>query len=258
MRDDKRKIVSEVRKMYLEEVSNLRKKRDKDLYDLCLELGGHDFWDWQRELQTCVNPELNRFIEKRICSCCWFREEREIEEEVNLGKCCCKEVSGCYCKMGWPYDKQCSDCRDDWPEGTFRDSYCICKPAEEIKPTPTPVWLEKQLDIVENTVSQWSEEKQKRFANINSEENRKEIYEFAMKRSDETERLREGTECHVARPGEGTYECDIKNPCPACRLRELEKLERERKKIKENADIERKEEEEKIRASTSKSLKSLR
>lgn len=35
----------------------------------------------------------------------------------------------------------------------------------------------------------------------------------------EVARLREGVECHVARPGEGTYECDATDPCPACRLR---------------------------------------
>jgi hypothetical protein len=38
----------------------------------------------------------------------------------------------------------------------------------------------------------------------------------------EVERLREGEECHVARPGEGTYECNINKPCPACRLRSAE------------------------------------
>ena len=35
----------------------------------------------------------------------------------------------------------------------------------------------------------------------------------------EIARLREGKECHVARPGEGTYECSVDKPCPACRLR---------------------------------------
>jgi hypothetical protein len=43
----------------------------------------------------------------------------------------------------------------------------------------------------------------------------------------EIERLREGVECHIARPGEGTYECNINKPCPACRLRVAEKLVRE-------------------------------
>ena len=38
----------------------------------------------------------------------------------------------------------------------------------------------------------------------------------------ELSRLRKGEECHVARPGEGTYECDIEHPCPACRLRRAE------------------------------------
>ncbi len=35
----------------------------------------------------------------------------------------------------------------------------------------------------------------------------------------EVARLREGIECHVARPGEGTYECRVDDLCPACRLR---------------------------------------
>lgn len=38
----------------------------------------------------------------------------------------------------------------------------------------------------------------------------------------EVARLREGVECHAARPGEGTYECAIDRQCPACRLRTAE------------------------------------
>ena len=38
----------------------------------------------------------------------------------------------------------------------------------------------------------------------------------------EAARLREGEECHVARPGEGTYECRHDNLCAACRLRSAE------------------------------------
>lgn len=38
----------------------------------------------------------------------------------------------------------------------------------------------------------------------------------------EVKRLREGEECHVARPGEGTYECRHDNKCAACRLRSAE------------------------------------
>ena len=48
----------------------------------------------------------------------------------------------------------------------------------------------------------------------------------------EIARLREGVECHVARPGEGTYECRVDAPCPACRLREAE---RERDEEREKA-----------------------
>ena len=38
----------------------------------------------------------------------------------------------------------------------------------------------------------------------------------------EVARLRKGEECHVARPGEGTYECRHDNLCAACRLRSAE------------------------------------
>lgn len=38
----------------------------------------------------------------------------------------------------------------------------------------------------------------------------------------EVDRLRVGEECHVARPGEGTYECRHDNKCAACRLRSAE------------------------------------
>jgi hypothetical protein len=39
---------------------------------------------------------------------------------------CHKTISGCYCKIGWPYEKMCPKCRDD----KNRDirSYCVCPP----------------------------------------------------------------------------------------------------------------------------------
>lgn len=40
---------------------------------------------------------------------------------------------------------------------------------------------------------------------------------------EENERLRHGEECHVARPGEGTYECRTDAPCLACKVRLLTK-----------------------------------
>jgi len=40
--------------------------------------------------------------------------------------------------------------------------------------------------------------------------------------NDEIRRLRDGTECHEAQPGTGTYECSVDAPCPACRLRVAE------------------------------------
>jgi hypothetical protein len=44
------------------------------------------------------------------------------------GAYCKKRVANCYCAVGWSYEVQCPRCRDRWPEGAFRDSYCICPP----------------------------------------------------------------------------------------------------------------------------------
>jgi hypothetical protein len=49
------------------------------------------------------------------------------------GEYCNKKSPTCFCKVGWPYEEQCPQCRDTWPDGVFRDSYCIC-PLKEITP----------------------------------------------------------------------------------------------------------------------------
>jgi hypothetical protein len=45
-------------------------------------------------------------------------------------KTCRLGIPTCYCAVGWPYDKQCPDCRDNWGDAKFRDSYCICPSPE--------------------------------------------------------------------------------------------------------------------------------
>ena len=56
----------------------------------------------------------------------------EIDEGKRLaGAYCNHGVTGCFCAVGWPYERQCPGCRDRWPEGAFRNSYCICPPDEE-------------------------------------------------------------------------------------------------------------------------------
>ena len=52
--------------------------------------------------------------------------DRSIQQTVDIeaGEGCRKGVPGCMCKINWPPDKQCPDCREDQP----RDSYCVCPP----------------------------------------------------------------------------------------------------------------------------------
>jgi hypothetical protein len=76
----------------------------------------------------------------------------------------------------------------------------------------------------------------------------KELEGKIEKLSNEILRLQEGIECHVARPGEGTYECNVNDPCPACRLRQAEEIlgKREKKvgKLIRSGKILKKEQEE--------------
>lgn len=43
---------------------------------------------------------------------------------IELGHYCHKGNGGCFCRVGWPVERQCSLCR----EGAPRSSFCICAP----------------------------------------------------------------------------------------------------------------------------------
>ena len=45
---------------------------------------------------------------------------------------CQKGVEGCYCAVGYSYEKMCPDCRDGRaPDDIY--SYCVCPPKPEKK-----------------------------------------------------------------------------------------------------------------------------
>jgi len=50
-----------------------------------------------------------------------------VKKKLDIGEYCRKGVQGCFCKVGWPRERQCPDCRE---ETDTRDSYCICPPKE--------------------------------------------------------------------------------------------------------------------------------
>lgn len=59
-----------------------------------------------------------------------MKNEDVNEEDLKAGRYCWKGVPGCFCSAGWPYERQCPDCRDNWKDGQHRDSCCICPPPE--------------------------------------------------------------------------------------------------------------------------------
>lgn len=54
------------------------------------------------------------------------------ESELEKGKYCIKGHSGCFCKVGYPYERMCNDCRENRQEGDV-NSFCVCPPSEIIK-----------------------------------------------------------------------------------------------------------------------------
>lgn len=76
-----KKLIGRRRRENEEKICQYRRELEKDLISFCLDNGGHYWWGWQKELLTYFNPEFNRLIERRICSACRCREEREVEEE---------------------------------------------------------------------------------------------------------------------------------------------------------------------------------
>jgi hypothetical protein len=54
------------------------------------------------------------------------------EEKVEAGEYCRKGEAGCFCAVGWPYERQCPDCRDG--AGADKYSYCVCPPVDRICP----------------------------------------------------------------------------------------------------------------------------
>ena len=45
--------------------------------------------------------------------------------KVEQALSCQKGIPDCYCKVGWPVELQCPDCKESQP----RSSYCICPPS---------------------------------------------------------------------------------------------------------------------------------
>ena len=49
--------------------------------------------------------------------------------KLENGEYCRKGRSGCFCEVGYPYEKMCPDCRDNREKGGDKD-FCICPPPE--------------------------------------------------------------------------------------------------------------------------------
>lgn len=55
------------------------------------------------------------------------------KEKLDKGEYCRHGVSGCFCKVGWPYEMMCPDCRDN--RDGDNSCRCVCPPIK---------WLKKQ------------------------------------------------------------------------------------------------------------------
>lgn len=61
--------------------------------------------------------------------------EKDVDEKkLEAGEYCRKGSPGCFCKVGYPIERTCPECRDMWEPGDFIDSYCVCGPDDDICP----------------------------------------------------------------------------------------------------------------------------
>jgi len=66
-----------------------------------------------------------------------MKNEDVDETKLANGEYCRKGEAGCFCKVGWPLERTCPDCRDRRKELSGQlgeSSYCVCPPPPEKSP----------------------------------------------------------------------------------------------------------------------------
>ncbi len=54
-----------------------------------------------------------------------MKNEDVNEIKLKIGDYCYKGIDGCFCKVGYPYERMCLICRDNRIKGDDK-SFCIC------------------------------------------------------------------------------------------------------------------------------------
>jgi hypothetical protein len=60
-------------------------------------------------------------------------ENKDVDKKkLEAGEYCHKRSPGCFCAVGWPYERQCPDCRGTKLADKY--SYCGCPPRDDLFP----------------------------------------------------------------------------------------------------------------------------
>lgn len=73
-----------------------------------------------------------------------MKNEEVDEQKLAVGGYCRKGLPDCFCGVGWPHERRCPKCRDNWGENEFRDSYCVCAPDEVVPTHEEVVWVHNE------------------------------------------------------------------------------------------------------------------
>ena len=89
--------------------------------------------EWFESMGVTFNPALPDISDLLDGEGAIVQEGEAIQYEqrvpiVDQDPLCKRGIAGCYCLAGFPYEKQCADCRDI--EGRDPYSYCVCPPPE--------------------------------------------------------------------------------------------------------------------------------
>jgi hypothetical protein len=78
MTKEQQELVSNYRRGIHDRVAEFRRGLNDELYNMCIQYGGHSFYDWQtRWIDGTFGP-----IKKvsRVCKYCWYEEHKKSED----------------------------------------------------------------------------------------------------------------------------------------------------------------------------------
>lgn len=74
-------LIKKKKKEIREEIYIFKKNKEEELFNFCLNHGGHFFYEWQKFWIDMLFKECSHWELRRKCRFCGFEESQKIEKE---------------------------------------------------------------------------------------------------------------------------------------------------------------------------------